>query len=147
MWECVNAADLAQIDVAVAKEKDWAFVADTCGLYQLISGVWVLRFSDSGNTTIITDITSNGTPIGVGYYVFNVGADSTHAIDSALLTKGSRIRLYQEQDFTATITLPAGWSFSTGEQTIPLGYNANCCLFFIRTGTAIIEYNSPGKTS
>ena len=144
-WECATSADLALINVTIAAEKDWAFVADFGSLYQLIGGVWVLRFSRSPSDVILA-ITIDGRHIDPGTSVLQVGADSSHEITTPM-TPGVQMKVYQDQLFTATLYLPSGWNFSDGNKTLLLGYKANCSLNYYGGNVVVIEYNTPGVTS
>jgi len=103
-------------------ESDAAIVQNPPSLYVYLSGVWVgTPLGGGGSSNAYNELSVDGQTIIAGVTNVAVGADSSHAIDPAILA-GSDFRIYQSQGFVATISPPAGWSFSTGEETLKLGW-------------------------
>ena len=131
--------------ISTAQEYDVALVQSPPSLYAYLGGLWTL-LSFTGTGVPVTTITTNGQAITFGCSVLEVGSDSSHAITTPL-SSGTRMKVFQNLPFTATLTVPSGWNFSDGNITLSLGYLANCSLTYYSGNVVVIEYNTPGVTS
>lgn len=66
-------------------------------------------------------ISADGTDLTAQVNQLAVGADSTHEIPTTF-TINSTMKVWQSSEYTATITLPDGWTFSDGNTTREAGY-------------------------
>ena len=81
---------------------------------------WTKVGDPTGSTGYAT-ITADGETIGEGVTNVAVEADSALSIKPSIARR-SDMRIFNSKGFVTTISPPAGWSFSTGEDVLRLGW-------------------------
>ena len=102
---------------------------------------WTQIGGPTGATAFATISTDGGTIVS-GITNIAVEADSTHTIDA--VAPMTTMKIFNSKGYNATINPPAGWSFSTGEESLVLGWWSCVNLSYYVDQVIIVESISPG---
>jgi hypothetical protein len=92
--------------------------------------------------TAYTTISTDGGTIVSGITNIAVEADSTHTIDAVATM--TTMKIFNSKGYNATINPPSGWSFSTGEESLVLGWWSCVNLSYYVDQVIIVESISTG---